>query len=79
MQLADLFAASLLGQAGDPAIEVDTAGGSVTLTFGELDARSNRLARVLSGRGLRPGDRVAVYLANRLEFTSWPMPSPGSW
>jgi malonyl-CoA/methylmalonyl-CoA synthetase len=69
MQLADLFAASLSGQAGEPAIEVDTAsGGTETLTFGDLDARSNRLARLLTRHGLCRGDRLAVYLANRLEF-----------
>ena len=69
MQLADLFAASLAGQADDVAIEVDLpAGGTAALTFGDLDARSNRLARLLTRRGLRGGDRVGVYLANRLEF-----------
>jgi malonyl-CoA/methylmalonyl-CoA synthetase len=69
MQLADLFAASLVGQADAVAIEVDTAaGGTRTLTFGELHARSTRLAHVLSRRGFRAGDRVAVYLHNRLEF-----------
>ncbi len=69
MQLVDLFAASLVGQAGDVAIEVDTAaGGTDTLTFGDLHLRSNRLAHLLARRGLRRGDRVAVYLANRVEF-----------
>jgi malonyl-CoA/methylmalonyl-CoA synthetase len=68
MQLADLFAASLVGQAGDVGIEVEASGsGLETLTFGDLHARSNRLARLLGRRGFRPGDRVGVYLANRLE------------
>ena len=37
-------------------------------TFGELNARINRLARGLRRRGLRPGDAVAIMLANRPEF-----------
>ena len=68
MQLIDLFAASLVGQRDDTAMEVDDgAGGVRTLTFGELDLRSNRLARVLARRGVRAGDRLGLYLANRLE------------
>ena len=34
--------------------------GDVTLTFGELDARANQLARHLLRRGARPGDRIAL-------------------
>ncbi len=69
MQLADLFAASLVGQPDDLAIEFDTRDGtSATLTFGELNVRSNRLARLLQRRGLVPGDRLAIYLANRVEI-----------
>jgi acyl-CoA synthetase (AMP-forming)/AMP-acid ligase II len=37
-------------------------------TFGELDARSDRLARALLARGLRSGDRVVLYLGNGLPF-----------
>ena len=33
-----------------------------TMTFGEWDAESNRLARALAGIGLGKGDRVAIYL-----------------
>ena len=36
--------------------------GPATLTFAELDARANRFARVLLGRGVRPGDRVGLLL-----------------
>lgn len=68
MRLVDLFDASLLGRPDDTALEVDTPGGVRTLTFGELDARSNRVARVLRRRGLAMGDRLAVCLTNRLEF-----------
>jgi len=38
------------------------------ITFGEIDARANRMARELTARGLTKGDRLAVYLANRLEI-----------
>ncbi len=38
------------------------------LTFGQLEERVERLARVLVARGLRPGEPVAVMLGNRFEF-----------
>ena len=38
------------------------------LTLGEIDARANLVARELAARGLMKGDRLAVYLANRLEI-----------
>jgi malonyl-CoA/methylmalonyl-CoA synthetase len=69
MQLVDLFASSLVGQADEVAIEFERANGRLaTLRFGELHARSNRLAHLLTRRGLQPGDRLAVYLPNRIEF-----------
>jgi len=37
-------------------------------TFGEIDARSNRMARALAARGLVQGDRLCLYLANSIEF-----------
>jgi fatty-acyl-CoA synthase len=37
-------------------------------TYAELDERSNRLAQALLGRDLRPGDRVAIWLGNCLEY-----------
>ncbi|MGB0102173.1 MAG: AMP-binding protein [Nocardioides sp.] len=42
--------------------------GDRTLSFRALDDRASRLACWLLGRGLRPGDRVAVLLGNRLEY-----------
>ena len=39
-----------------------------TFTFGEIDARSNRLAQVLMRRGLKNGDRLCVYLVNCVEM-----------
>ncbi|MDI5910032.1 amino acid adenylation domain-containing protein, partial [Streptomyces sp. 12257] len=38
------------------------------LTYGELDARSNRLARLLLERGVRPGGRVALVLPRSAEL-----------
>jgi malonyl-CoA/methylmalonyl-CoA synthetase len=67
--LLRLFDASLVGRADLPALEIGPPGGAVeTPTFGEVAARRNRMARALAARGLRAGDRLAVQLANRLEF-----------
>jgi malonyl-CoA/methylmalonyl-CoA synthetase len=69
MQLVDLFASSLVGQAGEVAVEFERQNGRPgTLTFGDLHLRSNRLAHLLTRRGVQRGDRLAVYLANRIEF-----------
>jgi non-ribosomal peptide synthetase component E (peptide arylation enzyme) len=38
--------------------------GSTRLTYGEFGARARRLARGLRVGGLRPGDRVVLYLGN---------------
>jgi malonyl-CoA/methylmalonyl-CoA synthetase len=37
-------------------------------TFGDIDARSNRMARALQARGIDKGDRLCVYLANSIEM-----------
>ena len=67
MSLLDLYDLSLRGRQGTPALEVDDpAGRARTLTFGELDARSDRLAQLLAARGLVQGDRLAFCLPNRL-------------
>ena len=67
--LIELVDRSLLRRADRPALEVEAADGSVVqLTFGEIDGRANRMAAMFSARGLRAGDRLAVHLANRLEF-----------
>src|ERR1700744_3841134 len=44
------------GQAGH--LVVDAAGGS--LSYPELDARANQLARFLIRQGVRPGDRIGL-------------------
>jgi len=38
------------------------------LTFGDVDARADRMAAEVAARGLRRGDRLCVHLANRVEF-----------
>ena len=52
MHLGDLFDLSLIGRADSPALDIDTPEGLRTLTFGEIDARANRMARVLAARGV---------------------------
>src|SRR6185312_1578130 len=42
--------------------------GERTLSFGELDDRSARVATLLRERGLEPGDRVGVMLPNVPQF-----------
>jgi malonyl-CoA/methylmalonyl-CoA synthetase len=42
--------------------------GGASFTFGEIDARANRMAHALAGRGLKTGDRLCVHLANCVEM-----------
>jgi malonyl-CoA/methylmalonyl-CoA synthetase len=64
MTLCDLFDLSLKGRRDTVALEFRDR----TYTFGEIDSRSNRLARLLSDKGLITGDRLCVYLANCVEM-----------
>jgi malonyl-CoA/methylmalonyl-CoA synthetase len=64
MTLCDLFDLSFHGRRDAVALEWR---GS-TFTFGELDARSNKLARIFLARGLSKGDRLCVYLVNCVEM-----------
>src|SRR3954453_15605116 len=43
-------------------------GSGAVCTYGQLDARSNRIARLLRKHGLGVGDHIAILLENRLEF-----------
>src|SRR6202034_2727377 len=45
-----------------PAIIMASSGE--TVTFGEFEARSNRVAHLLRDAGLRRGDHVAVFIEN---------------
>ncbi len=64
MNLRDLFDLSLLGRRDTVALEFRDD----IFTFGEIDGRSNRLARLFESRGMRAGDRLCVYLANCVEM-----------
>lgn len=64
MNLRQLFDLSLVNRRGEPALEWLGA----EYTFGEIDARSNRVANAFRASGLVQGDRVCVYLANCIEL-----------
>lgn len=64
MNLTSLFDLSLVGRRDEVALEFEGR----TFTFGDIDARSNRLAQLLRRRGLKTGDRLCVYLANCVEM-----------
>jgi malonyl-CoA/methylmalonyl-CoA synthetase len=64
VNLLHLFDLSLLGRADDVALE--WAGEEYT--FGEIERRSNRAAHALLARGFEKGDRLCIYLANRIEL-----------
>lgn len=48
--------------------ELAVAFGDVSVTRGQLDRRTNRLARALGDRGVRQDDYVTIALPNGLEF-----------
>jgi long-chain acyl-CoA synthetase len=52
---------------GRPAVTMAAAG--TVVTYGELDERSNRLARLLRAAGLRRGDVVAVFMENNPRYS----------
>jgi malonyl-CoA/methylmalonyl-CoA synthetase len=69
MALLQLFEPSLRGRAEKAALEFERPDGArIACTFGELERRSNRLAAALLARGLKQGDRLAVFLPNRVEL-----------
>jgi long-chain acyl-CoA synthetase len=42
--------------------------GDRSVTFREIDQQSDRLAAALAKRGVRPGDRVTIFMPNSVEF-----------
>ena len=64
MNLLHLLDHSLIARRDDVALE----WAGETFTFGEIEARSNRVANALRARGFVKGDRLCVYLANRIEL-----------
>ncbi len=69
--LASLFDAAVAEHPDAVALVADEAGtgvGQQVLTYAELDARVNRLARYLIGRGVGPQDRVAVAMRRSVDL-----------
>ncbi len=64
MNLTNLFDLSFQNRRDDVALEFR----GQQFTFGEIDARSNRMAQLLASRRLRSGDRLCVCLANCVEM-----------
>lgn len=64
MNLTNLFDLSFQNRRNEAALEFR----GQQFTFGDIDARSNRMAQLLAKRGLRSGDRLCVYLANCVEL-----------
>jgi malonyl-CoA/methylmalonyl-CoA synthetase len=60
MTLTSLFDLSFIGRRDTVALEFQDC----SLTFGELDQRSNHVAHLFAQRGLQAGDRLCVHLAN---------------
>jgi len=63
MSLSEQFARRARKHPDRPAFSF----GDVHRTYGEMDARINQLARGLQSLGIARGDRVAVFMHNRLE------------
>jgi malonyl-CoA/methylmalonyl-CoA synthetase len=69
MQLTDLFSLTFEGRRDVVGLEYESADGRLQeFTFGEVDARAERMAAALEARGLKAGDRLLVQLPNSLEF-----------
>ena len=66
-ELGPNYPGAFVAERGDhPAVIM--AGTGETITYRELDDEANRLARVFSDAGLRPGDHVAFCLENHPRF-----------
>ncbi|MDN3260663.1 amino acid adenylation domain-containing protein [Streptomyces sp. CSDS2] len=61
--LGELFRRQVAVTPDAPAV----TDGAATLTYAQLDARADRLAHEVIGRGVRPGDAVGVLLERSIE------------
>lgn len=69
MNLRHLLDLTIQTRGQEPALEFYTRDGvRNTITFQEVDSRARSMAAVLHKRGLRRGDRLCVYLSNRVEM-----------
>ena len=64
MSLSSLFSPTFSARANAVALE----WACQEYTFADLDRRATRMAHELRARGLGPGDRLAIYLPNRIEY-----------
>jgi malonyl-CoA/methylmalonyl-CoA synthetase len=64
VNLLHLFDLSLIARSDEVALEWD----GLEFTFGDNERRSNRVAHALRARELAKGDRLCVYLGNRIEL-----------
>src|SRR4051794_17299888 len=64
VNLPELFDFSLMSRRDAVGLEFEDQ----SYTFGELDSRSNRVARWLLSNGFTSGDRLCVYLPNCVDM-----------
>jgi long-chain acyl-CoA synthetase len=67
--LAEMFARSVAEFGDEPALRVRSGDDWVVTSYAEAEQRVRTLAARLIARGLEPGDRVALFSANRPEWT----------
>ena len=60
------------GPASARATAVIMGGTGESLTYAEVDARSNRFAHLLRARGLATGDHIAILMENNVSYLNWP-------
>ncbi|MFE3443857.1 non-ribosomal peptide synthase/polyketide synthase [Nocardia sp. NPDC059180] len=66
--LASLLDETIAATPHAVALVADTAEGTVEVTYGELDARVNRLARYLISMGVGPENRVALVFERSIDL-----------
>jgi crotonobetaine/carnitine-CoA ligase len=64
MAILDVLAERVAGRGAHPFLKHDGA----VVTYADFDARTNRAARALAGRGVRKGDRVTLALGSSIEY-----------
>ena len=64
MNLTELFVPAFQGRANETALE----WACQEYTFADLERRANRMASALAARGVSAGDRLAIFLSNRIEY-----------